>query len=1409
MRWVCKGIFSDHFIKARLHEVHTWPGSSDSALEKYRFAKDLWEKRYIGLERSGEEATRQEFIDKVLARLGYSYWPNLDLPVASRRQVPDYLLFGDEATKDKVFNEDREAKFRAAIGLLEAKPVNAPLDSISKHEFRFPHQQIRAYLMEAADWHGKAYFRWGILSSGSEWRLYSRDAHPSSYFAFLLAGPRENFCSFEEFKVFLALFSPEALTERAGKCLLDEIRAEAVQFQANLEQQIRKRIAGVIQELANGFWTFPENRIGEAELKDLYDNCLILLYRLLFILYAESRALLPVRLSGPQANPRYREHYSLQRLIPRLQSNVGEDDGLTSIYDDLEKLFGLINGDHPSANKACGVPRYNGGLFDPKLHPKLTSWKIGDKSLSGVLRRLMFSPGASLGSEQQEFNFGAIDYADLEVRQLGDIYEGLLGGHLELAMPGANKLIVMGEHVALQESGTFYTPDWVVKFLVDTTLSPLISAFNEDAHVKAAVAANVQDDSFANLVLTLNVVDPAMGSGHFLVRATEWIADRIVEHPTTKLATATAEQESRADAAIAYWRRRVVESCIYGVDLNPLAVELTKLSLWLTCIAFDEPLSFLDHHLRTGNALIGTRIAQLGGLPTRVPEQATLSLGDQLSGNIHAAISVIADIEKSESSSLEVVKTKETRWNEEVVRRLTPFRDIADLWCAAVAGLPLTHLEYYEFGRLVLLELAAKHKTDRAKLAKEKAELLKLHEAQFLKLRNDLQPFHWELEFPEAFFDESGDTKRNPGFDAILGNPPYISTQTTSGLNYRPALHQLWGYVDDTYVHFIFSGFSLLRDGGQFGFITSDTFFTLATKTAIRELLQNQALRFLVQCDPFEATVDAAMFVFEKRKLQLDAKADQLIFIQARYETADNNPETAIPELLKEFPVLEASAAPFTVADHQYSVEHGVSGCLRVHRTHTEPYRQALKRAFFEPRDGSVLLYNRYMAAWKEKVHEWWEDIQDSKKFAKGRQAIEDYQQNLKPGELTLLGLVAEGGQGMRTGNNGRFLAYLSGTKAGTEALNRQQQLATMWSRNPRVSERLASLLKQDNTPIQDVIEQLKEEFDAARELRLQKGEVYKVIDSTQIATQEDLENAFAFRRDELLARWSQTEGIKARLKELQESTSDFFEIFQALWTAAEDKQFPKKLLGLKNGEVYFDPTAAPRIATIFRGLLGKRTWLPFRKGDPEGHRWASEENLYIDWGTASVRHLQTASESRWQGYSFFLTPGVTWTLHANHVALKARTQPPCVFDASGSRFTPGCSAFTAASFLAILNSDVFSFIIKKFIKNTQDYEVNDLRMAPLVVPSEAAKKQLDYLAQLAVEIRTAQFKDKEPTYKAIAECRALAEAQLSAPSYLRPSPQRILVHTAEDCLEVIQLAVNWRSEKLYGVEGLGPFSDF
>jgi len=223
-------------------------------------------------------------------------------------------------------------------------------------KYQYPHQQIRDYLQETDA------FRWGILSNGNEWRLYCRDAKPSEFFGIDFAVAVK---SLVDFKYLLALFSPAAFVRDAqGKCRLDRVREGAADAQSELEEDLRLRIFSLVELLANGFAERAENHIAdtEADRKRLYNNCLIFLYRLLFILYAEGRELLPVE---PKTRKYYKE-LSLARLRAPLK-NFSEYDShtRTRLHEDISELCRLINGTDEAKNKEYSVPRYNGGLFDP------------------------------------------------------------------------------------------------------------------------------------------------------------------------------------------------------------------------------------------------------------------------------------------------------------------------------------------------------------------------------------------------------------------------------------------------------------------------------------------------------------------------------------------------------------------------------------------------------------------------------------------------------------------------------------------------------------------------------------------------------------------------------------------------------------------------------------------------------------------------------------------------------------------------------------------------------------------------------------------------------------------------------------------------------------------------------------
>jgi hypothetical protein len=1467
--WHCHGIFTASYLRQHVLRPERAP-SEDEVRSLYEFVRTRWSQNLPAMRRRREPFTRSEFLDPVLRKLGWDFIPEEALPDTHTRKKPDYCLFGDADAKARVAAGTGEDIFRAAQTVLEAKKAQHSLDQVSDTETPgwFPSEQIQDYLRRAKDSTGRRFFNWAILTNGNEWRLYCENAGPSAYFALHLAHGAE-FCSPEDFRLFVALFRPSSFErDPDGRCLLDDLREESLTLQVQLEENLRKRVFDVLEELSEGFFFYPDNHLTESDLPSVYETALIFLYRLLFILYAESRGLLPVKRAGAGARSRYLDEYSLARLVPRLKDRDHYSDALLpDLYEELLRLFHLVNGTQPARNRAIGVTRYNGGLFDPSQYPAIDEWRVGERTLANVLRQLMFAQPPSRGRARQLAisTEETIDYSTLEVRQLGDIYEGLLGGRLQRA--GEERLDLVNERGENQRQGIFYTPDWVVLFLRSNALQPLVDEIEQSERVQAAIRANRRDNSFTDALLKLKVLDPAMGSAHFLVRATEWVADQIVRHRTTKRVTeqivATGDsQRSReailADgrvpvspgvpqeqAEVAYWRRRVVESCIYGVDINPLAVELAKLALWLTCIAIEEPLNFLDHHLRCGNSLLFAHPDEMAQLPASESEEAA-QLRTTVVADLRAVLGRVIQetgrIAAEPSTQAEVVKDKQRRW-EQVHRQLDPFIRVADLWLAARDGLNIEPDDY----RLLVLHHIGRDRMD----AKEKRRARKLAsslEGTLREKREALSAFHWRLEFPEVFFASDGSPlpPERSGFDCALGNPPYISTHTSSEERWRNALERRAGYLEDLYVHFTDLGFQLLRPSGTFGFIVSDTFFTLASKLRLRELLQSNRLLALGQCDPFRATVDAAIFVARKQPMADDEK---LLFVQARYASNGRKPDQDLPDLLL------AQAPPVESSDEKCGVDHTSKGCLRLHWVPISLYREALKQAFFEPRPAVLALYRRYNEPVKALVREWWESIESSDRFAVNLDHICRYHASLHPGDITLVGLIAEGGQGLATANNSRFLGYLDGSHQARAIGAKRQQWTERLLTNVGTRPAFLRLLQENggdpahptaNVPAWEAcIEPLKQHFDARRDLGFSRTDLYRVVPPGLVATQDDFEFTWRQRKADLLDRWRSSADLVefwktadllgpghqavAPLRESGDvSDATFCALCQGLlaWRNVENDRrrdarprkpaFSLADLGLRSGEVYADPSDVPRIAVIYNGLRGRGQWVAFRKGDPEGSRWADDNPIYIEYSPPNVSWLFDNSGRREPRMPVVRNPhlyfrdNITWSRTANHTNIKARVQPRCVFDSDSTVLTPAVSFVSSVTFLALLNTDLLSFICKKLLNNTNKYEITDLRMLPLVVPARAQEQRLATLAEQAIQAKRLTFAGEQPSHELVAFARRLAgQLAQGAPKYLQPPAQLRLLETADACLKVIELAVNWEAEKLYGVEGRGPFDEF
>ena len=550
--------------------------------------------------------------------------------------------------------------FQDALAIEESKRFGLPLDNRDQSDTRqigTPHGQILRYLSEAQPV-SDGRLRWGILTNGAVWRLYDYRSRPRAT-GFYEADLQAILSSDDDhaLRAFFLLFRRDSFVplEGTASTFLENAIAEGKRYEqqvaADLSEVVFERVFPTLVSALSG-GTYPDSDLSD-DLTAPRTAALIFLYRLLFILYAEDRGLLPV-------NDRRYDDYGLRKRVRddvanRMQTGDTFSSVATNYYDRLNTLFKLIDLGDPS----IGLPPYNGGLFAPDSAPFLQHVRLPDSVIAYIIYDLSHTRSARKGDGVRSF----VNYRDMSVQQLGSIYERLL--EQEPVRGDDGKIGMRPNPYARKDSGSFYTPQELVDLIVEKTLAPLVEErltvfetrakeLRSDHRPKPERRKELQNLDPAVAALDLKILDPAMGSGHFLVTAVDFLSDEIanmVEYVPAvpewlddgcgsayvsplveriaKIRKEILQRAHESDWAIdklqltdqAIIRRMVLKRCIYGVDKNPLAVELAKVSLWLHSFTVGAPLSFLDHHLRCGDSLLGLRVGEavdemnrLGGL---------------------------------------------------------------------------------------------------------------------------------------------------------------------------------------------------------------------------------------------------------------------------------------------------------------------------------------------------------------------------------------------------------------------------------------------------------------------------------------------------------------------------------------------------------------------------------------------------------------------------------------------------------------------------------------------------------------------------------------------------------------------------------------------------------------------------
>ena len=643
--------------------------------------------------------------------------------------------------------------------------------------------------------------RWCLSINGPALRLLDAARTYSRRFAQFDLGL--TFDDETTFAAFWGLLRGVAVSSDAGRPILDRVLELCEQHRTAVRDSLKVGVHEALLQLANAFVS-ATGRAG-AETRVL-DESLTVIYRILFLLFAEARGLVP------DWHTVYRDGYTLESLRRAIET----PDKRRSLWETLQAIARL-------AQRGCRagtlrVSAFNGRLFSSADAPLADSVRLDDESVRQALLALT-TQRTRVGRER-------IAYGDLGVEQLGAVYEHVLD-YTPARTSRSLELLRSGRRKA---TGSFYTPRPLTEYLVRRTLAPL---------VESAKPAEI---------LRLRILDPAMGSGAFLVAACRYLA-HAYEQALIRDGQMVAADISDADRT--EFRRLVAQRCLHGVDVNPMAVQLARLSLWLATLAGDRPLTFLDHHLRSGDSLVGASLADLhrqppsaGSRKTRLSPLPLFSL-DAFQSSLRAIVSPRLALGSEPDDTLEQVKKKE-RTLATLGREHGPlarWKLAADLWCACWF---LPAADTRTFGAL-LEEL----RHGGGPLPGHISGPL-LEDVRHVTASRNF--FHWTLEFPEAFYDESGAPLERPGFDAVLGNPPWemlradagngAATAALTGFARRSGVYPLGvtGHAN-LFQLFIERALQLVKQSGRVGFIVPAGLATDHGCAALRrELLDRTTL---------------------------------------------------------------------------------------------------------------------------------------------------------------------------------------------------------------------------------------------------------------------------------------------------------------------------------------------------------------------------------------------------------------------------------------------------------------------------------------------------------------------------------------------------------------------------------------
>jgi hypothetical protein len=605
---------------------------------------------------------------------------------------------------------------------------------------------------------------WGYCTNGDRLRLM-RDNASLTRPAFVEVNLRQIFESenFADFAAAWQIFHSSRFGSPgtpAMECILEHWRTDGAKEGVTARDRLRDGVEAALLALGNGFLAHPENtglrnRVtnGELPLTDFFGQLLRLVYRLIFLLVAEDRGLLHPPDCSPSAAKLYTEGYSVSALRERAIRRTAWDQHFDRWEGLLITFAGLANGQPKLALPALG------GLFEDTVIPDLEPARLANRALMEAVYRLAWL--------KDDASLVPVNWRDMETEELGSVYESLLELTPILVDQGRVLTFAEGDETKGNQrktTGSYYTPDSLVQTLLDSALDPVLDRVESESNDK------VQG------LLSVTVIDPACGSGHFLLAAARRIAARVARARTGGVASAQDYRHALRD---------VVRSCIHGADRNPMAVELTKVALWIETVEPGKPLGFLDASILSGDSLLG--VFDLEVLRDGIPDAAYKPLsGDDKDAakyfdrrnkaerdgqgtldftggknSLPAAPPLAASLRAvrslPEDTTGEIAEKKKRLAAAKSERQLWSWRVAADLYIAAFL-LPKKDAPHEPGSALVPT-------TDHVWRTLSGGQAYGPLVGAAREVTDKARAFHWPLEFP--------DVMAAGGFDVVLGNPPW------------------------------------------------------------------------------------------------------------------------------------------------------------------------------------------------------------------------------------------------------------------------------------------------------------------------------------------------------------------------------------------------------------------------------------------------------------------------------------------------------------------------------------------------------------------------------------------------------------------------------------------------------------